>query len=107
MILASLQNLRVQVQNDFLQQKATAASVGAKYSKAKMQAQMNEALARDQLVSRLVLQQSQLDAEQLAVRDDIAKEQLASFQEPMKARVAVQGRVVRIDPSVPERDAHR
>jgi len=87
---ASLRNLRVQVQNDFLQQKAIAASVNADYNKAKMQAQMNEALAKDQLVSRLVLQQSKLDADQLAVRDEIAKEQLASFQESMNARVAVQ-----------------
>jgi HlyD family secretion protein len=87
---ASLQNLRVQVQNDFLQQKATAADVSAAYNKAKMQAQMNEALAKSQLVSMLVLRQSQVDVEQLAVRDDIAKQQLAGYEESMRARLAVQ-----------------
>src|ERR1700674_312520 len=36
---ASLTNLRVQTQNDYLQQKATAASIGADYNKAQMQAE--------------------------------------------------------------------
>src|SRR5215470_12642817 len=52
---ASLANLRVQMQNDLLQQKATAASIEADYNKARMQAEMNEALAKDQLVSELIL----------------------------------------------------
>jgi HlyD family secretion protein len=87
---ASLQNLRVQTANDFLQQKATAASVGAEYSKAKMQAEMNEALAVKQLVSALTLRQSKADAEQLAIRDQIAQQQLATFRDSTAARLAVQ-----------------
>lgn len=87
---ASLANLRVQVQNDYLQQKATAANVDADYNKAKMQAEMNEALAKDQLVSALILKQSQVDADQLKVRSEIAKDQLSSYAESMKARLAVQ-----------------
>lgn len=87
---ASLTNLRVQAQNDYLQQKATAASIEADYNKAKMQAEMNAALAKDQLVSALVLKQSQVDADQLAVRSDIARQQLASYEESIKARLAVQ-----------------
>jgi HlyD family secretion protein len=87
---ASLRNLRVQLQNEFLQQKATAASIAADYNKAKMQAEMNEALAKQQLVSILVFKQSQLDAGQLAIRDEIAREQLATYQESVEARLAVQ-----------------
>ncbi|PWT85537.1 MAG: RND transporter [Blastocatellia bacterium] len=87
---ASLANLQVQVKNDELQQRASAASVEAEYNKAKMQAQMNEALAKDQLVSELVLRQSKVDAEQLAIRNEIAKQQLASSAESMRARLAVQ-----------------
>jgi HlyD family secretion protein len=87
---ASLANLQVQVKNDELQQRASAASVEAEYNKAKMQAQMNEALAKDQLVSELVLRQSRVDAEQLAIRNEIAKQQLASIAESMRARLAVQ-----------------
>lgn len=87
---ASRRNLRVQLQNDFLQQRAAAASIAADYSKAKMQAEMNETLAKQQIVSVLVFKQSQVDAEQLGIRDQIAKEQLASYQESVTARLAVQ-----------------
>ena len=87
---ASLANLRVQVQNDLLQQKAAAAGIEADYNKARMQAEMNEALAKDQLVSELVLRQSKLDAGQLAIRRDIAQEQLASRAEASRAQLAVQ-----------------
>jgi HlyD family secretion protein len=87
---ASLANLRVQMQNDLLQQRATTASVEADYNRAHMQAQMNEALAKDQLVSDLQLRQSQIDAQQLDIRLQIAKEQLATRAESTRAQVAVQ-----------------
>lgn len=87
---AALANLRVQVQNDLLQQRATAASIDADHSKARMNADMNQALAKKQLVSELVLQQSLLDAEQLSVRRSIAQEQLASRAESGRAQLAVQ-----------------
>jgi HlyD family secretion protein len=87
---ASLANLRVQVQNEVLNQRATAASIEADYNRAKMQVQMNEELAKDQLVSELQLKQSQLDAQQLSVRHQIAQEQLASRAESGRAQLAVQ-----------------
>jgi HlyD family secretion protein len=87
---AGLQNLRVQAQNDYLQQKAVAAGIAADHNKARMQAEMNEALASRQLVSALALRQSKMDADQLAIRDDIAHQQLASYEESIKARLAVQ-----------------
>jgi HlyD family secretion protein len=87
---AGLANLRVQLQNDLLATKAAAASIEGDYSKAKMQAQMNEALAKDQLVSELVLKQSQVDADQLGVRSQIAKDQLATKVDSTREQVAVQ-----------------
>jgi HlyD family secretion protein len=87
---AALQNLRVQAQNDYLQQKAMAASIAAEHNKARMQAEMNEALAQGQLVSALALRQSKMDAQQLAIRDEIAQQQLASYEESIQARLAVQ-----------------
>ena len=87
---ATLANLRVQVQNDQLQQRASAASITADFSKAKMQAEMNEALAKDQLVSDLILRQSKTDAEQLEIRQDIANQQVATSAESIRARLAVQ-----------------
>src|ERR1700681_4305344 len=87
---ASLQNLRVQTQNDYLQQKATGASINGDYNKAKVQAEMNAALAREQLISELTLRQSTVDLEQLAIRHEIAQQLLASFADSIKARLAVQ-----------------
>jgi HlyD family secretion protein len=87
---ASLANLRVQVQNELLNQRATAAGIESDYSKAKMQVEMDEALAKDQLVSALQLRRSQLDAEQLSLRHKIAQEQLASRAESSRAQLAVQ-----------------
>lgn len=91
---AGLVNLRVQLQNDLLQQKAASASIEADYNKAKMQAQMNEALAKDQLVSELVLRQSKVDAAQLEVRNQIAHEQLAGKADSTRAQLAVQQSLV-------------
>ena len=87
---ASLRNLRVQAEHEYLQQKAAAAHIAAEYHKAKMQADMNEALSKNQLVSALVLRQSQVDAEQLATRDALAQQQLAGYDGSIKARLAVQ-----------------
>src|SRR5438874_2615512 len=87
---ASLSNVKVQLNNDHLTTRASAANIEADYNKAKMQAQMNEELAKDQLVSALVLRQSQVERDQLGVRTEIAKEQLASKTESMRAQLAVQ-----------------
>src|SRR5207247_9542896 len=81
---------KVQLNNDLLQTRATGASIEADFNKAKMQAQMNAALAKDQLVSDLVLKQSNIEADQLGVRNQIAKEQLESKAESMRAQLAVQ-----------------
>src|SRR5476649_410013 len=71
---AGLSNTKVQLDNDLLQQRAASANVEADFNKAKMQAQMNEALAKDQLVSDLVLKQSQVDAQSLEVRNQISSD---------------------------------
>src|SRR5256885_4030138 len=91
---AGLANLRVQLQNDLLTTRAAAANIEADYNKAKMQAQMNEALAKDQLVSDLVLKQSQVDADSLGARNQIAKDQLATKADSTRAQLAVQQSVV-------------
>jgi HlyD family secretion protein len=87
---AGLANLKVQLDNDLQQQRATSAGIEADYNKAKMQAQMNEALWKDKLVSELVLKQSQVDAESLGVRNQIAKDQLKSRTESRQSQLAVQ-----------------
>lgn len=87
---ASLTNLKIQVQNDLLNQRAAAATIEADYNRAKMQAEMNNELAKDKLISDIQRRQTELDAQQLAIRNDIAKEQLASRAESARAQLAVQ-----------------
>jgi len=91
---AGLANTNVQLNNDLLQSRAAAAQVEGDYNKAKMQAQMNEELAKDELVSALVLRQSQVERDQLGVRNAISKEQLASKADSMRAQTAVQQSLV-------------
>jgi HlyD family secretion protein len=85
---SSLTSLRVQLEDEELQQRASAATIEADYKKAAMQADVNEQLSAQKLVSDLVLKQSQLDAEQLAVRNRIAQQQLAHATESKSARTA-------------------
>jgi len=87
---ASLANLRVQVQNDLLSQRATAATAEADFSRAKMQSEMYDSLAKDKLIPELQRRQAELDAQQLGVRNEIAKEQLASRSDSGRAQLAVQ-----------------
>ena len=85
---SSLASLRVQLDDEELQQRATAATIEADYKKAAMQADVNEQLSAEKLVSDLVLKQSKLDAEQLAIRNRIAQLQLAHTAESKSARLA-------------------
>jgi HlyD family secretion protein len=87
---AALANLRIQLQSDTLAQRSAVAAIETDYQKARMQADMNEALAQRQLVSELVRRQSQLDAEQMKVRQGLAQEQLASRADAGAAQIAVQ-----------------
>ncbi len=87
---AGLANLRVQLQNEYLAQQAQAATVQADYTSAKLQAEVNEELAKQQLVSELILKQSKVQAESLAKRNEIEEKRLASNSESVKARLAVQ-----------------
>ena len=87
---AGLANTKVALNNDLLASRGAAAQVEGDFNKAKMQAQMNEELAKDQLVSALVLKQSQVERDQLGVRNQIAKDQLESKTESIRAQLAVQ-----------------
>jgi HlyD family secretion protein len=87
---AGLANLKVQLQNDLLAAKATAANIDGDYNKARMNAEMKDALYKEKLVSELEMRQAKVDAEQLSVRTQIAKEQLESKADSMRAQLAVQ-----------------
>lgn len=87
---AALENLRVQLQNDLLTQQAQVASVEAEYKQAQMEAEANDALAKQQLVSSLLQRQSQLRAETLKTRYDIEQKRFVMANESIEARTRVQ-----------------
>jgi HlyD family secretion protein len=87
---ASLANLRVQLQNEFLTQQANAATVKSDYTQARLQADVNEELAKEKLISELVRKQSQVRSEELKERDEIEQKRLATARESIEARIRVQ-----------------
>ena len=87
---AALENLRVQLQNDLLTQQAQVASIEADYKQAQMDAEANEELARQQLVSGIVLKQSQLRADTLKTRFEIEKKRQSMAEDSLGTRIKVQ-----------------
>ena len=87
---AALESLRVQVQNDLLTQQAQVATIEAEYKQAQMDVEANDVLAKKEIVSSLVLRQSQLRAETLRARYDIEKRRFQMASDSIPARVRVQ-----------------
>jgi HlyD family secretion protein len=87
---AALENLRVQLRTDLLTQEAQVASVEADFTQARLDAESNEALAKQQLASELVRRQSQIRAEALRTRLEIERKRLEMAQETLEARTRVQ-----------------
>jgi HlyD family secretion protein len=87
---AALENLRVQLQNDLLTQQSQVASIEADYKLAQMDAETNDALAKQQLVSSLIQKQSALRASTLQTRYEIEKNRFAMAANSIEARTRVQ-----------------
>jgi HlyD family secretion protein len=87
---AQLENLRVQYENDLLTQESAAAALEAELEQARMDAEANEALAKEKLVADLIRRQSHLRSETLRKRVDIETKRLASARESIDARLRVQ-----------------
>jgi HlyD family secretion protein len=87
---AQLENLRVQYENELLTQESQAAALEAEFEQARMEADANDALAKQQLVSELLRRQSQLRAETLQKRVAIEQKRLASARDSIDARLRVQ-----------------
>ena len=65
---AALENLRVQLQNEFLTQQSGTAALEAEYQQARMQAEADEELAKEKLISEITRKQSHLKADTLKKR---------------------------------------
>ena len=87
---AALENLRVQLQNEFLTQQSQTAALDAEYQQARMQAEADEELAKEQLISEITRKQSHLKSDTLKRRLGLDTERLASAKQSIDARIRVQ-----------------
>ncbi len=87
---ADLDSLKVRLESDLLTQRAAAATVKADYVSAKYQAEVNEGLAKQGLLSDLNAKLSKVRAEELETRNEIEQKRLAISEDSKKAQLAAQ-----------------
>ena len=87
---AALANLRVQLQNELLTQESQTAALQAEYEQARMQAEADEALAKEQLISEITRRKSQLTAETLKKRSAFEAQRLTASRQSIEGRLSVQ-----------------
>jgi HlyD family secretion protein len=87
---AALENLRVQLQSEFLTQQSQVAALDADFQQARMQAEADEELAKEQLISEISRKQSNLKAETLKKRLALDMERLSTAKQSIDARIRVQ-----------------
>ncbi len=84
---ADYNSLKARLDADTLNQRAQAAIVRADYQNAQTEREMNEGLAKDGLVSALVMRQSVVKAESLKTRDTIETDRLKVSEASAKAQL--------------------
>ena len=87
---AALENLKIQLENDFLTQTSATAALDAEFQQAKMQAEADQALYKEQLISEITQKQSSLKADTLMKRLKIENQRLATQRQSIDARIRVQ-----------------
>jgi HlyD family secretion protein len=84
---ADYNSLKARLDADTLNQRAQAAIVKADYQNAQTEREMNEGLAKDGLVSNLVMRQSVVRAESLRTRDTIETDRLKVSEASARAQL--------------------
>jgi HlyD family secretion protein len=87
---ADYASLKVRLERQALDQKAAAATVQSDFSQAKMQAEVNETLYKQGLLSEIIWKTSKVKADELATRFEIEQKRLSIFAEEMKTQLAAQ-----------------
>jgi len=87
---ADLANLRVQVNSDLMNQKATEASVRSDYEQARIQHDNDEKLVKLGLTSQLIENLSKVKVEQLAIRAQLEGDKTRIAADSGNARIAAQ-----------------
>ncbi len=87
---AELNNLKAQLQNQLMDQKAKAAVVRSAFHQAQIQRETNEELFKLGLTSDVILRTSKVAEEELGKQNDIAEKQVETFANSIDAQIAVQ-----------------
>ncbi len=87
---ADLSSLRARLDTERLNQRSAAATVEADYEQARLEREVNEDLAKDGLVSNLVLKQSTVRADSLRTRAELEKERVTVTDESVRAQILAQ-----------------
>jgi HlyD family secretion protein len=87
---ADLASLEARLQTEQLNQRSTAATVEADYQQARLEKEVNEDLAKDGLVSSLVLKQSTVRAESLATRNSLEQDRVKVTEANIRAQLKAQ-----------------
>lgn len=85
---ADLEDLKVRLESEYLNQQASAASVEADLREAQLEAEANEQLSNDGLISNIELRRSQIRAQQLENRHGIEKQRLLKAQESLTSQLS-------------------
>ncbi len=88
--LADLDNLRIRLDSDLLNQQAAAAAIEADLREAELEAEANEELSKDGLISEIELRRSQIRAKQLENRHGIEQQRLLKAEESRVAQLGAQ-----------------
>lgn len=80
-------NLEIQLQSQYLALQAEVATIESDYLEAKLQAEAEEELAKDGLISRIIMEVSRSRAASLSIREDLGKQRLAIFSKAMEAQL--------------------
>lgn len=86
---AEYNNRKVELETQLLNQRAAAATVESDYQQAKQEAEANETLSREGLVSELVMKRTKIRSAELATRTALEKQRIAMTTEAMKTQLAV------------------
>ncbi len=87
---AQLANLRVQLESSLLGSESAAANAKSTYEQARLDAEVNDELFKDGLVSPLQMKVSKVRAEESSTRNAIEQKRYAFAQESIKPQLAVQ-----------------
>jgi HlyD family secretion protein len=86
---ADLVGTRVQLESQVLASESTAATARAEFEQARLQAEVNEQLFKDGLVSDLLFRVSKVNAEQAATRNSIEQKRYAFSKESIVPQLSV------------------